>query len=220
MGGLEGDEAIGPEVLVRFIRHVVEGWCINTQASYFFTRYAQTIISSELHAQNVKVNLLIRWGNFTYMQNLWSLHNVKYFSLIPCIYFSGHRHHDSRIDTILEKTNLHIIPAFNVDGLDNAMPGDCTGQQYFGEKYSDKFNESSSSMSTAAEVQALKTLFTETHFHFVISLGAGGNYIKWADNWAILFCKLTNNTFAIGTSIILEVHLTCSWFSYKQRNLN
>ena len=55
--------------------------------------------------------------------------------------FSGHLKGDDRISNLLEKTFFYIVPMFNVDGVQSAVPGDCTGNKYQGPRFDNKLTE-------------------------------------------------------------------------------
>ena len=54
---------------------------------------------------------------------------------------AGHSLGNDRISNLLERTYFHIVPMFNVDGVQQAVPGDCTGDEYQGPRFDDKFTE-------------------------------------------------------------------------------
>ena len=66
---------------------------------------------------------------------------VLLFLQISFFDLAGHSQGDDRISSLLERTYFHIVPMFNVDGVQQAIPGDCTGDQYQGPRFDDKFTE-------------------------------------------------------------------------------
>ena len=53
----------------------------------------------------------------------------------------GHSKGDDRISNMLDRTYFHIVPMFNVDGIQGAVPGDCNGSKYQGPRFDDKLSE-------------------------------------------------------------------------------
>ncbi len=55
--------------------------------------------------------------------------------------FIGSKNNDAKVKVILDKFYLYIVPAFNLDGLAKATPGDCQGDEYDGPVFDDNFSD-------------------------------------------------------------------------------
>ncbi|XP_046550108.1 carboxypeptidase D-like [Haliotis rubra] len=107
LGGLNGDDPVSTELLMRLARHLIKGY-------------------NQKHPHCVK---------------------------------------------LIEHSHIHIIPHVNIEGASKAVPGDCGGEHYSGQRFADLVKNNDT------VVAALKSQFDVHQFEFVLALEGGGMYM-------------------------------------------
>ncbi|XP_077995365.1 carboxypeptidase D-like [Glandiceps talaboti] len=91
----------------------------------------------------------------------------------------GYKQGDKRIKAILNSVSIHIIPAIDLDGFEDAQVLDCEGTEYKGSNLANVFSTSGEQLSDRPEVMALQDLFAFHEFPLVLSIEAGGLWVRY-----------------------------------------
>ncbi|XP_035691262.1 carboxypeptidase D-like [Branchiostoma floridae] len=112
IGGLNGDEPIGREILTRLIRHLVEGY-----------------------------------------------------------------DRDDRIKSLVDNTHIHVLAAVDLSAFNQAVEGDCAGENYIGTRIGDRFTLDSHAQ--FPQIATVKQWFEKHQFDLALSLEAGGLVVRY-----------------------------------------
>ncbi|XP_070572081.1 carboxypeptidase D-like isoform X2 [Ptychodera flava] len=97
----------------------------------------------------------------------------------------GYKRGDERVKKLLNSVSIHIIPSIDLDGFEDAQLGDCSGDNYTSPSIANVFSTTGEQLSNRAEVEIVQDLFSVIRFSLVLSIEAGGLWVRYPMDSAI-----------------------------------
>ncbi|XP_022093323.1 carboxypeptidase D-like isoform X2 [Acanthaster planci] len=103
----------------------------------------------------------------------------------------GYEKGDTGVSEILNRTSIVVVPSIDLDGFNKSQQGDCQGEHFTGESFDHRIAPDGTLLSNRPELALVKNLLTATHYTLVLSIEAGGMWVRYPLDTTAANNKLT-----------------------------